>query len=461
MSRVVNQFTPQVLLQDIEALPDGKRYLVGFSGGADSTALLLALHQLAAQIATPLAAVHFNHGLQDSADDWEQHCRQFCQQRNIPLQVTKLTLQSKAQTSFETAARRARYQCIAKMMAAGDIYLTAHQAEDQAETMFINLMRGSGSEGLAGIPRLRKYSQGWLARPLLNVSRAALETYLIDEQVSWVSDMSNLDQSMDRSFLRNHIFPLLDQRWPGLVQRLNQSAEHMREQGSVLRELLSHHHAFVSADGITLCCKALNSASPLIQAEMIRHWARENGATPPPRERLREFLMQLQDIRADSQAELRWGQWLIKHHAALLWMHELPQASPCPNLSWDGSARLPLGTAHGFLLLDGSTDIPLPHAQVSHRSALPADLDQPKSIRRKIKEIMRISGIPVWLRDTVPVLFLDGKLSAVGDWWLAPEFRQQLQTANLVYRWQPEHVLLKKIQSVGHNCAVDPGFTLV
>jgi len=163
----------------------------------------------------------------------------------------------------------------------------------------------------------------------------------------------------------------------------------------------------------------------------------------------------------DSQAEIRWGKWLIKHHAKYLWMHELPAPSPCPEMNWASGARLFLSPAYGFVEVDGDVEKQFSGASIRHRSALPPDLENLKSVKNNIKEIMRLSGIPTWLRDAVPLLFLDQKLAAVGDWWLAPEFRQKLKDSHRVYRWQPDHALLKKIQSVGHNVAVDPAATLV
>jgi len=451
MSRIETSFTPQVLRQNLKTLPACKRLLVGFSGGADSSALLLALHQLSAELECRVEAIHFNHGLQDSAAAWEQHCRQFCFQRVIPLRVIHLNLQRNSTGSFETAARQARYQHITQLMTDGDIYLTAHQADDQAETLFINLLRGSGGDGLAGIPELRRFSRGWLARPLLNVRREALESWLSFEQVSWITDGSNLDQSMDRNYLRGCIFPLLEQRWPGIVQRLNQSAEHLRDRNTVIRELLARHPGLVPADGITLDLKVLDSASQLLQAEVIRNWVRENNAAPPPRARLHEFLQQLQGRRPDSQTELRWSDWLIKQHGDHLWMHEFLQPAPCPGLHWDTGFKLELGVEHGYLSIEGAAEIPFPDARVSNRSAISPELKTSGSAMNKIKNIMRISGIPPWLRDTIPILFVAEKLYAIGDWWLAPEFAKELQAAQLVYRWQPRHVLLKKIQAVSHN----------
>ncbi len=465
MNRRRDSFTPQSLLQILENLPSCKRWLVGFSGGADSTALLLALHQLTQQHASPfnaqLEAVHFNHGLQSQADTWERHCRLFCQQREIPLQVHQLSVQYRAHSSPETAAREARYRAIARLLEEGDMYLTAHQANDQAETLFLNLMRGSGAEGLAGIPPLREFAAGRLARPLLIFHRAALEDYLRAENVDWILDPSNQDFGPDRNFLRGSIFPQLEQRWPGVIARLSHTARHLRDHTAAFKELLRPGSGYVSEDGITLPVEPLAHCSPQLQAEIIRNWTSLAGARPPPRARLQEFLRQLQDLRHGSRAEIRWNDHLIKHHDGSLWMQELPGPAACPAHSWDMGKPLELGPAHGHLLIEGGDLLPRSHAWVCSRSALQNYPELDPSERKKLKEIMRISGIPYWLRDTVPLLYLGRKLSAVGDWWLAREFRQELAQAHLSYRWEPEHRLLKKIQAVCHNLSVDPTLTLV
>lgn len=461
MSRTELRFSTQALLQSLSALPACKRLLVGFSGGADSTALLSALHQLSDQIEAELQAVHFNHGLQAQAHKWEQHCLQFCQQRNIPLQVRQLTLLHNDGSSPEAAAREARYQAIAQLLEEGDIYLTAHQADDQAETMFLNLMRGSGGQGLAGIPPLRVFSRGWLARPLLNVRREALEAYLRTEQVDWITDTSNQDQALDRNYLRGTVFPQLEQRWPGLVPRLNQTSRHLRDQGAALRLLLAQTPEYLSPDGITLPLTGLSKALPVLQAEIIRNWVHEQGASPPPRARLQEFLLQLQDLRTDSHAELRWGHWLIKHHVGQLWMHELPQPEPCPSMDWVTGSRLELGGDHGVLIINGEAILPFRHTRSSNRSTLSKDPSISKTDKKIIKENMRLSGIPDWLRDTVPLLVQENKLCAIGDWWVSRDFRQQLRDTKSDYQWQPKHLLLMKLQALCHHYNLASQATLV
>lgn len=461
MNRNIPAFSPQVLLDILPRLPRHQRMLVGFSGGADSTALLLALYQLADQLPGSLAAIHFNHGLLAEATDWEAHCRHFCQQRNIAIQVHHLALQASPGRSPETMAREARYAVIGKLLNPNDVYLTAHHADDQAETMLLNLMRGSGVAGLAGIRPLRRFCQGWLARPLLNTRREALEDWLASQQVSWVNDTSNADDSMDRNFLRNRVIPLLGQRWPGVITHLQQTAEHLQQRSSAFEELLSSVSGLCSADAYTLSLRDFSGASRNLQAEIIRHWALQRGAPPPPRVRLEEFLAQLQHAHSGSHAELVWRQWLVKHHAGLLWMHPLPAPGPCPESFWGNSDTLELGEPFGKLHWPGhAMDIHM-KAVIRNRAGVSRDPKISRSHKKKLKEIMRIMNIPYWLRDAIPLLWIDAELAAIGDGWLSPEFRRHLARNHSQYTWSIADALLRHVQYLCHYRTVDAGDTLV
>jgi len=167
-------FTSERLLASLARLPVPKKYWIGFSGGADSTALLQALHECRDKLQAPIHALHFHHGLQMAASDWQEHCGAFCLAREIPYLAEKLEIDTSGGSSLEEESRNCRYRAVARKLGRDEMYLTAHHAEDQAETLFLNLLRGSGIEGLAGIPALRNLEHGWVARPLLETRRKAL-----------------------------------------------------------------------------------------------------------------------------------------------------------------------------------------------------------------------------------------------------------------------------------------------
>ena len=230
MNRLDRSFTGGNLLESLKRLPTPSKYWLGFSGGADSTALLLALHENAEQLPVPVHVVHFDHGLQEEAGAWAAHCEEFCRERNIPFRLETLSVPRTSRNSLEEEARNKRYQAVARILGEREMYLTAHHAEDQAETLFLNLMRGSGIEGLAGIPVLRNLGEGWVARPLLDIHRKELVGFLRERGIQWLEDPSNTDTAFDRNYLRSELFPQLEQRWPGLAKRLSRTARNARYQ---------------------------------------------------------------------------------------------------------------------------------------------------------------------------------------------------------------------------------------
>jgi len=449
MTRVAGNFSVGKLAERLAVLPPSSRFWVGYSGGADSTALLFALSELREQLAAEVRAVHFNHGLQAAASDWESHCRFFCAQRNIPLQVKRLELNAPPGQSFEDQARTRRYAAIEQLLDEDDLYLTAHHADDNAETFLINLMRGSGIEGLAAIPSMRKIGKGWVARPLLEFRRSDLELFLRQRNLPWLEDPSNRDPTFDRNYLRNDVIPALENRWPGMVPRLNQTARHARNFTTVLNGLLTKQYGDLIQDDFTLSLESFMSLEIELQATLIRHWLRDQDIVSPPRQRLQEFLTQINTaVRADNRPEIQWADWLIKRHGRLLWLHRAAYPNLCPERRWVSGSCIDLGADFGQICVSGKAKT-LPDGWViGPRKKEARMILHPGGPRRKLKEIMRQCGLPPWLRTALPVLYWHGEVAAFGDWLFNAEFRSWLSANSAVYTWRPIHPLLRKLQSV-------------
>ncbi len=140
--------------------------------------LLHALSQIRPQLDAPVSAVHVNHGIHPDADHWQQQCEHFCQQYGIELTCLRIELNNRSGKGLEAEARHLRYEAIAALLKPADCLLTAHHADDQAETLLLNLMRGSGVDGLSGMPESRPLGIGFLQRPLLRFKNSALRDYL-------------------------------------------------------------------------------------------------------------------------------------------------------------------------------------------------------------------------------------------------------------------------------------------
>lgn len=214
----------------------GEVVLVGFSGGPDSVCLLHFLHYLSRKKHFELAAVHVHHGLRGAAATADaRFCRALCKQWDIPFILKKKAVRAlakKQDLSLEHAARKARYEAFAQ--AARQIGATklalGHHADDQAETILLNLLRGTQPQGLCGIPLRRALNkQVEIVRPLLCLTRAEVEEYLQKNELSFVTDQTNLDPSYRRNWVRHELLPFLETKQPKIRQHLVQMAQRLSE----------------------------------------------------------------------------------------------------------------------------------------------------------------------------------------------------------------------------------------
>jgi tRNA(Ile)-lysidine synthase len=277
-----------------EALADfcpGLPFAVALSGGADSTALLVACAQ---RWPGQVRAVHVHHGLQAAADDFEHFCRQLCERLQLPLLVQRVDARAAAGQSPEDAARQARYRALADAVSSHwpevrDVAVAQH-ADDQMETLLIALSRGSGLPGLAGMPaRWQRLGLSW-HRPWLSVAGADLRQWLRQRGQDWVEDPSNSDGQFPRNRIRAQVLPALEAALPGFRDTFARSMRHVAEAQALLNEA-AEQDALRVGDPPVLA--ALQALSPARQAQVLRLWLKRHHATTPSTAQLQELLAQI------------------------------------------------------------------------------------------------------------------------------------------------------------------------
>ena len=267
---------------------------VGLSGGADSTALLLAC---ARKWPGQVQAIHVHHGLQAAADDFEQHCRALCERLQVPLTVQRIDARHAPGESPEDAARRARYKAFEAVVqfnqALPAIYsiALAQHADDQVETLLLALSRGAGVAGLAAMPAHWMRSGIFWHRPLLRVAGAQVRDWLQAQGQSWVEDPSNADERFTRNRIRARLLPALDAAFPSFRDTFARSSGHAAEASTLLLELAQQDLLQVGTPPQLAPLRALNRAR---QANLLRHWLRVAHATTPTTAQLHELLDQLE-----------------------------------------------------------------------------------------------------------------------------------------------------------------------
>lgn len=254
---------------------------VAFSGGADSTALLLACVQ---RWPGEVVAWHVHHGLQAAADDFERHCVVLCDRLGVPLAVRHVDARAAPGQSPEDAARIRRYEAFEALALDGQArtaiksVVIAQHADDQVETLLLALSRGAGLPGLAAMPM--RWQRGGLHywRPLLDVPAPAIRAWLRVRGERWVEDPSNRERRLTRNRIRADLLPPLQAAFPQFRQTFARSAAHAAEAQQLLVELAQQDLAAV---GVPPRLAALRALSPARQANVLRHWLRTaHGATP-------------------------------------------------------------------------------------------------------------------------------------------------------------------------------------
>lgn len=298
---------------------------VAFSGGADSTALLLACWRRWPQ---QVAAIHVHHGLQQAADDFAGFCRDFCAQHGIALQIEHCDARPGSGQSPEDAARQARYAALARGAAAlrlqqgwpqqPDIAL-AHHADDQVETLLLALSRGAGLPGLAAMPASWQRQGLHWHRPLLAVPGAQLRQWLQAQGQGWVEDPSNTDVRYTRNRIRQQLLPVLELAFPGFRQTFARSSAHAAQAQQILQEQAEQDLRHM---GEPPAIGALQQLSPGRQANALRHWLWHSHATVPSAAQLQELQRQIMACTTRGHAiNLRLGRGrLLRQGEHLLWI---------------------------------------------------------------------------------------------------------------------------------------------
>ncbi len=404
------------------------RYLVAYSGGLDSTVLLHALASVRDSLGLPLVAVHVNHGLHADAPDWEAHCSARARQLDVPFLSRQVVIAADDKRGPEAAARSARYAAISEMMQAFDCVLSAHHEDDQAETLLLNLLRGSGPAGLAGIGAFQTFGSGWLMRPMLEVSRSAVERYARECGLNWIDDPSNAQSRFDRNFLRREVMPLLEERWPAATPRLAHSAQLAAEARALQRELADMD--LVTCGSFSrIDCVALRRLSPERQRNVLHRAIELAGLPAAPSKRLFEVVRSMLPARDDAQPLIAWpGAELRRYRDTLYLSAPLPTLLPDSQLVVQADGMpVNLGSGYGTLRLitesTGGLRAECVAAGVQVRFRAGGERLRPHGRRetQQLKKLLQSAGIPPWMRKQLPLLYAGDALVAVADLWVADD----------------------------------------
>lgn len=415
-------------------LTHGAGVLVGYSGGLDSTVLLHRLAHDPAMRARGLRAIHVHHDLHPDADAWALHCERSCAALGVALQVVRVDVDRGSGLGLEGAARVARYAAFAHALDDHGVLALAHHLGDQAETVLLRALRGSGVDGLAAMRGWRPFGSGWLWRPLLDVPRADLAAYARARGLAWIEDPGNAQDGADRNFLRLRVLPLLRERWPHADAALARSAALAAQASDLLAQADAAALDAASLQADTLRLDALLRLPRERRARVLRRWIQGLGLPSLPA----RALSRLDDLLDQERpGEVAWSDVRARRWRGLLHAGTAPPALPSDwQCDWDGRQVLALPTG-GALELSGATrfDAPL---QVRARRGGERILLPGRVHSHALKQLLQDAGVPPWQRPAMPLLCAaDGAVLAAGDALLSARMHDWLRARGAALRWRP------------------------
>ncbi len=429
------------LAMRLAGLPPVRRLIVAFSGGLDSSSLL---HALATAQPPPaeLLAVHVDHGLHPISAAWAGHCAEACRALGVEFMVERLAGQPPAGASLEAWARTARYAAIARVVRAGDVVLTAHHQDDQAETFLLQALRGAGPHGLSGIAPCRTLGDGWLVRPLLGVPRAAIRAYATRHRLAWIEDPSNSDPTRERNWLRAAILPALARRRASHAANLARVAALQAEAAVALDALadglLGPHHAVERELPLAI----VRGLTPVLQRLVLRRWLVRGGAPSPDQRQLTALVSSVLAASESRTVDFRYKGWRVRRYRDRLFLARVgpilatPAATAWPDLAtplaWrGGELRARAVSGHGLR----ATAVPASGLTVHPRHGGERCRPDGRAHSQTLKRLLQARGVPPWQRAVLPMLYAGEHLVAVADLWICAPFAARGDEVGWEFEW--------------------------
>ena len=395
--------------------------LVGLSGGLDSCVLLHLLSTIHLQLENvSVKAIHVNHGIHESSSDWAVFCQHYCQELSIPLIISEHDLRG-VMNNREAVFRQTRYQVFSDQLPQAGLLLTAHHQSDQAETILFNLVRGAGIQGLRAMKSCVTFATGLHLRPLLQVPKALLFDYAGYYDLKWIDDPSNLDLELGRNYLRHHIIPQIEARWPAAQSTITRAGENLLDAEQILHEIGMQdinfcdepnyagviNNAYLAAINLD----RIHQLSIARQLNLLRLWLLENT-------KIAVSAGQVQQIHQDLCLQSNAGLFEYKGWELRVFKNTLYLMQAMPKIEKDITE--PVFRQGSFIFEDLSMCVRLhgkstskQYPDLTFAARQGGERIRRNGQSRQLKSIYQESSIPTWERDRIPLIYSNKKLIAV------------------------------------------------
>jgi len=426
-----------------------RKFLLAFSGGVDSVVLLDLLVNVLKE-SDALRIIHINHNLNEHSNDWAQFSSEVCEKYDLPL-ICESVEPKRHGKGLEADARELRYQSFRDVIQDDEYLLTGHHQDDQMETLLYRIFRGTGIDGLMAIRREIKFGKGFLYRPMLNISREKIEEYAQLKNLKWIYDSSNDDSSYDRNFLRKDIIPLIKKRWPSVENKVSRLSV-IAEQNQLLLNELAIEDVGQLKNYNHLDIETLSEKSYPRIINIFRFMIKKNNMSVPSMQVLNEGIKTLMHSKSKSPS-MTWNDNTIRRYKHRLYF--LNSALNSPNdlsneMSWDIKKTINLGKNLGsiqarFLNGEGISLNRCPsNLAIKYRKGGEEIKPSGHKITKSLKNLFQENNVLPWVRDKIPLIYVDQELISVGDLWFNQDFKASANEDGFLITWD------KKIDVI-HN----------
>ncbi|XBC39330.1 MAG: tRNA lysidine(34) synthetase TilS [Buchnera aphidicola (Nurudea shiraii)] len=423
-----------MIIQGIKKLKN-LNFLLAYSGGIDSTFLLhqlLKIRKIRPQF--QFRTIHINHQLNQYSSSWSQHCKKTCEKYNIPILIKKITI-NKKKIGIEAASRLQRYKTIFNEALPKEIILIAHNLDDQCETFFLSLKRGSGISGLSGMPNKRKlFNKNVIVRPMLNITRSEIKNWMIKNKIPWIEDKSNYDLSYDRNFLRQKIFPLIETKWPNFINKCAKSISILKKEKNILDSTINKKLQKCLVSKSILNIKNFNTMSPSIRNLLLRMWIKKNNFVVPSHKIITNIYYEIILSKINSQAKIQISNYEIKKYQYKLYItHTMPCIKKMILMWYFPWKNLKLPNKLGYITQNKyGTTLPCPKKNelVNIRFQISGKISIHSNKKAKlIKKMWKENKIASWNRNNIPLLFYNNKfISALGVFTSSKQHQKNIKS---------------------------------
>ncbi|NIH16717.1 MAG: tRNA lysidine(34) synthetase TilS [Buchnera aphidicola (Periphyllus lyropictus)] len=419
-----------------------KKFLIAYSGGIDSTVLLYKLIEIRKKYNIKIRAIHINHQLNKKSKKWSKHCKKICKINNIPFILKKIKI-NKPNLNTESKARKKRYKVFKKKLVKNEILLTGHNLNDQCETFFLAIKRGSGTTGLSGIAYKKKFYKNYLLRPLLKYSRKKIETWAKKRKLKWIEDKSNYNTSYDRNFIRHKIFPKITKRWNFFLKNCFRSIKLINSENKIINKFINpiiKKNLFLDK---TLNIKKIKKMDIKIIYIIIRKWINIQGGKMPSLKFLKNILNTVIYKKKKKNPKIQLKKYEIwNYQDRLYWIKKKPKMKNYIIFWKYPFKKLKLPKNFGTLEIKNKkyTKKNFYIKKPKKSQIITIKFQTKKKIRiknkkKKIKKIYNELKIPPWKRKTTPLLFYNKKfISAIGLFVTKKKYNKKEKNISIIWK---------------------------